>query len=130
MTPRIYNRIAVRLASYENRLSKYGLLFLVLFIVSISINFIYSQTLFPLVIAPLGITFLIAGIGMIIITYKKHPEGRYTDFEEYWKSSSFGSKIVLWYGAIFLNIWNAGVIFITLLVIIVSVLILYGYIIS
>lgn len=112
MTPQIWHRVSVKVAPYEPRLAKYGLLFFALFVAAILINISITDVLYPLVVVPLGATFFLAGLGIVVHTFRISVEGG--DFESHWKSLGVIKKLHLWYASVFIALWYFGVVVITI----------------
>ncbi len=99
---------------------------MIVFIISIIVNLVFYDELFPAVIVPLGVTFIIAGMGFVIYFFKKYSEESHPTFELYWESAGVLSKFWLWIVSIHMTIWYFVVVFITGITLLITILMVIG----
>lgn len=122
MTPKIYNKLALKIHKVHSSLAKAGLLLILAFCVGIFLNLYYEAGLFPVTLVPINFVFFLGLLGIIHHWFKTEPEKKQSDFDVYWNESSLFRKAVLWYGAVFCTVSLVFLAFILVVSIIKTVL--------
>lgn len=125
MTPRIYYKIAQKAEANSKRLSHAGAYLLVLGILFGLANAMLADELIAITLTPIGLLFLIFGIGIVKIWYKDEGEVGVHNFDSFWRSKNIIVKLYLLFSSLFITFWFFGVIIITIFSVIHSVLVAF-----
>jgi hypothetical protein len=116
VTPKLWSKIAKKIAAKEKLLVQVGVASLVVFIILIIAIVKYEIFLNPLVLLPIIILFYCCGFGLVRHLFKTVVEKNHKSTNEYFEISSTVQKYIMWFCSLGISIWFLGLTIILLAV--------------
>ena len=108
MIPKLFFRRLKKTSNAEGCFVRLAVLSFVLFLLFGLMNALLFESLIGLTLLPLATTFLVLGAGLLLKVYKEKGIEQYREFDEFWKSMKFVSKVTVWYSSLFFLLWFAA----------------------
>ncbi len=121
MTPKLLNKLSIKIDPYEKKLPKIGLILVLLFCGGLMINLSIQESLISIVILPLVLVFFLCILALLPTWFQKEAKDLGLKFDDYWVQVGLFKKALLWYGAIFYSLGFIFLTFMTILILVMSV---------